>query len=164
MSNEELQRFVLKLPGYLRTLLPLLPNTEKATHGTYLKEKGFQPLDGEALKRALSTSDESVKRELLLRAIAGGMSPTAASSRSLFSTVALTLAPKVIDRCILYGSPEKLTKWCELGGRHKRQEGWTLQPSGNVSAKEKSSPGRSWQTLCAAWCVPRDAIHVSALV
>jgi hypothetical protein len=157
MSNEELQRFVLKLPGYLRTLLPLLPNTETATHGTYLKEKGFQPLDDQALKRALSTADESVKRELLLRAIAGGMSPTAATSRSLFSTGVLTQAPKVIDRCILYGSPEKLTKWCELGGRHKRQEGWTLQPSGNVTAKEKGSPGRSWQTLCAAWCIPRPA-------
>jgi hypothetical protein len=164
MSNEELQQFVLKLPSYLRIMLPLLPKTKKATHGAYLKEKGYQPLDGKALKRALSNSDESVKRELLLSAIAGGMSPTTASSRSLFSTGALTLAPKVIDRCILYGSPEKLTKWCELGGRQKRQEGWTLQPSGNVSAKEKGSPGRFWQTLCAAWCVPRDAIHVSALV
>lgn len=60
-------------------------------------------------------------RELLIQAIAGGTNVGRRNTREYFSGSALQTAPLVLIRARLFGDLPKVRRWCEAGGRHKRQ-------------------------------------------
>ena len=68
------------------------------------------------------------------------MKPGSKDARTYFAdgrNSILTLGAMVVERSILYGSPDKLHAWAAEGGRHKRAASQTLQPSGRLPKRFK---------------------------
>ena len=140
-SRTELMSYVQRLDGYLARMLPRKPGNALPSRTVFLRNCGYTPLDGLALKRARRTAKEGDLRELFLRALAGGLQPGSRAARMLFSNGRvgiLRTGPLLVDRCILYNAKEKLEMWCRAGGRRWRPRGVVLQPSGQPGAERKA--------------------------
>ena len=146
MSNPARHEALSKLPDHVRQLLPStvdLYSTHNVPSSTeWLIKCGFEPLEGQAIKKAFKALQKpEYKRRLFLQALAGGLQPGTVFARMYWAygqggIIATGCA--CLKNSILFNDPGKLHRWVAAGGAHCTLGQVVLQPSGRIGAKRKS--------------------------